>query len=73
MAFSPGNLSVLTYANGFTLWHYKAGDDLYTVLAENYFAPALDILAVGDIVMLSWNAGSTILSVGAGGAVYRLT
>lgn len=25
MAFSVRNLSVLAYANGFTLWHYKAG------------------------------------------------
>jgi hypothetical protein len=27
MAFSLRNLSVLAYANGFTLWHYKAGND----------------------------------------------
>ena len=25
MAFAIRNLSVLAYANGFTLWHYKAG------------------------------------------------
>jgi len=27
MAFAIRNLSVLAYANGFTLWHYKAGKD----------------------------------------------
>ena len=27
MAFTIRNLSVLAYANGFTLWHYKAGSD----------------------------------------------
>ena len=27
MAFAIRNLSVLAYANGFTLWHYKAGND----------------------------------------------
>jgi len=27
MAFAIRNLSVLAYANGFTLWHYKAGRD----------------------------------------------
>ena len=27
MAFAIRNLSVLAYANGFTLWHYKSGKD----------------------------------------------
>ena len=27
MAFAIRNLSVLAYANGFTLWHYKSGSD----------------------------------------------
>ena len=27
MSFTLRNLSVLAYANGFTLWHYKAGND----------------------------------------------
>ena len=35
MAFAIRNLSVLAYANGFTLWHYKSGRDrLDTVVAE---------------------------------------
>ncbi len=27
MAFTIRDLSVLAYANGFTLWHYKTGND----------------------------------------------
>ena len=27
MVFAIRNLSVLAYANGFTLWHYKAGKE----------------------------------------------
>jgi hypothetical protein len=26
MAYDPTNLSALSYANGFTLWHYKTTD-----------------------------------------------
>ena len=39
MAFAIRNLSVLAYANGFTLWHYKAGGDrLSHVEALDFFA-----------------------------------
>ena len=42
MAFAIRNLSVLAYANGFTLWHYKAGKDrLDDVAARNFFAEAV--------------------------------
>jgi hypothetical protein len=32
MAFAIRNLSVLAYANGFTLWHYKSGKKLSSPL-----------------------------------------
>jgi hypothetical protein len=64
MVFAIRNLSVLAYANGFTLWHYKAGKDrLETVTAGNYFADAADMLAVGDLVMISAADGARILCV----------
>ncbi|MBN8902045.1 MAG: hypothetical protein BGO51_10695 [Rhodospirillales bacterium 69-11] len=64
MAFAIRNLSVLAYANGFTLWHYKAGKDrLETVTADDYFCDAADMLAVGDMVMVSAMDGARILSV----------
>lgn len=37
MSFSVSNLSVLAYANGFTLWHYKAGVDCRCDVAERGF------------------------------------
>ncbi|MEJ0047609.1 MAG: hypothetical protein WDN04_16885 [Rhodospirillales bacterium] len=38
MAFAIRNLSVLAYANGFTLWHYKAGtDDQRSIGSPGYF------------------------------------
>ena len=48
MAFAIRNLSVLAYANGFTLWHYKAGGDpLEHVVTRDFFADAADMLAEG--------------------------
>jgi ketopantoate hydroxymethyltransferase len=55
---------VLAYANGFTLWHYKAGKDrLDVVSAADYFADGADMLAVGDMVMTTAADGARILCV----------
>lgn len=54
MAFTIRDLSVLAYANGFTLWHYKAGNDsLADVACDDYFADASDMMAVGDMLLIS--------------------
>ena len=37
MAFQNKNLSVIAYANGFTLWHYAANETLATITASGYF------------------------------------
>jgi hypothetical protein len=63
MAFAIRNLSVLAYANGFTLWHYKAGKDrLDDVTARDFFAEASGDLVVGDLVMVSAADGARILA-----------
>lgn len=48
MAYQARNLSVLAYANGFTLWTYDAQGD--AVLNDNYFNGAFDLLREGDVV-----------------------
>jgi hypothetical protein len=64
MAFAIRNLSVLAYANGFTLWHYKAGADLLdTVGTDDFFADAADMLTGGDMVMVSAADGARVLAV----------
>jgi hypothetical protein len=64
MAFVLRNLSVLAYANGFTLWHYRASEDAPAMLdAPGYFDEAGDLLAAGDIVMVSSEQGARIASV----------
>ncbi len=68
MSFTLRNLSVLAYANGFTLWHYKAGNDnLAEASNPGYFADAADLMAEGDMVMLSAAEGGRITSVAGQG------
>lgn len=57
MAFVIRNLSVLAYAQGFTLWHYKAAAPLGGLAAPGYFDEAADMLAPGDMMLLSGREG----------------
>jgi hypothetical protein len=68
MAFAVRDLSVLAYANGFTLWHYKAGDDaLASVGTSGFFDTAADILASGDMMMVSAADGARLLAMARDG------
>jgi hypothetical protein len=54
MDFVIRNLSVLAYAQGFTLWHYRAGAaQLDRVAEKGFFDDAADMFAAGDMVMVS--------------------
>jgi hypothetical protein len=64
MAFAIRNLSVLAYANGFTLWHYRGGTErLADIRTDTFFGDAADMLASGDILMVSAAEGAQILCV----------
>ena len=64
MAFSLRDLSVLAYANGFTLWHYRGrGDTIDEVQRPGYLEPARDMLASGDMVMVSATDGARVLCI----------
>ena len=65
MAFSPCNLSVLAYANGFTLWHYSAGAESSAVTGDGFLDAARDLVSAGDIVMVSGEGGGSIIFVSA--------
>jgi len=49
MSVKLSDLSVLAYANNFTLWHYKTADD--DVTGSNYFDNASDMMNVGDMII----------------------
>lgn len=57
MAFRSRDLSVLAYANGFTLWHYRTGDGLDEVVgsapSRGYFAGADELLRAGDQIIVN--------------------
>jgi hypothetical protein len=64
MTFAIRNLSVLAYAQGFTLWHYKgAGASLAHIAGQGFFTPAADMLAAGDMMLVSAPEGGRVLFV----------
>ena len=75
MAYDPHNLSALTYANGFTLWHYKTPDTAATVDTSGYFNDASGMLRVGDFIFANASitdtaqSGVFIVNSNAGGVV----
>ncbi len=55
MPYAARDLSVLAYANGFTLWHYRSREPLETLLSPDYFAPGWEMFRSGDFLLV--NAG----------------
>ncbi len=51
--FDPQNLSVLAYANNFTLWRYTTKAKIVT--DENYFHKGVDMLRVGDLMIINYD------------------
>lgn len=59
MAYHPHNLSVLAYANGFTLWHYTTVDPASEADTSGYFNGASDMLRVGDMILANLDTDGT--------------
>jgi len=54
MPFRIRDLSVLAYANGFTLWQYQGHTDTLTAIsAAGYFNAAADMLNPGDLILVA--------------------
>jgi len=58
MSCRLNNLSVLAYANGFTLWHYTTADSPAALTAAGYFDPAQDMLRQGDMILAHVNTAA---------------
>lgn len=56
MAYITNNLSVLAYANNFTLWHYRTEDKDISV--PGYFNNASPMLRANDLIIANTNIGS---------------
>lgn len=57
MTFASSSLSVLAYANNFTLWHYTTADTAVT--GTGYFNGAGDMLRVNDLIIANIDTGDT--------------
>lgn len=59
MAFTASNLSVLAYANNFTLWHYTTTEAAATIEGAGYFNNAVDMLRKGDLMIINIDTDGT--------------
>jgi len=58
------NLGVMCYIQGFTQYHYKAGDMILSrVLDPGFFNEALHMCFIGDMIVVSGSAGGMSLFV----------
>jgi hypothetical protein len=51
MTFDVSNLSALSYANGFTQWHYRTTDKMHQVQGVGYFDNASMICRNDQIIV----------------------
>ncbi len=57
MAFASKDLSVLAYANNFTLWHYTTFDA--SVVSGGYFNSAASMVRVNDLIIVNLDTDGT--------------
>ena len=57
MAYASSDLSVLAYANNFTLWHYTTVDA--SVTTAGYLDNAVDMLRVNDLIIANVDTDGT--------------
>ena len=75
MSYDPKNLSILAYANAFTLWHYTTTDPAATVDTAGYFNGAADMIRLGDMILANTDTDGTpssglfLCNANAGGVV----
>ena len=63
MAFQNKNLSVIAYANGFTLWHYSASETMSTITANGYFNCVKTLMNIGDIIIINASDSTAIKKI----------
>lgn len=73
MAFQNKNLSVIAYANGFTLWHYAENVALATITASGYFDSVKSLMNNGDIVIINASDKTSIKSITVSSGVITTT
>jgi len=57
MSLQLADLSVLAYANNFTLWHYKTEDS--SIASSDYFNNASDMMNENDMIVANIDTDGT--------------
>ena len=73
MAVKEIDMSVIAFANGFTLWHYKTPDAFEEVLEPGYFKPLAKVISAGDIIIVTTKDGSNIRQFAVNNKTLTLT
>lgn len=55
MSYKNSNMSVVAYANGFTLWHYTTQDPMEKIEDLYYFVEINNLIRTGDVVYILTN------------------
>jgi hypothetical protein len=63
MAFQNKNLSVIAYANGFTMWHYVGSEALATISASGFFDSVSSLMNAGDIIIVNGNDTTSLRKI----------
>lgn len=64
MAFQNKNLSVIAYANGFTLWHYASTTEtIATISATGYFNDVRTLMNIGDVIIINASDNTSIKKI----------
>lgn len=63
MAFKNKNLSVIAYANGFTLWHYAENTTIATITASGYFDNVKSLVNTGDVIIINGSNDTVIYKI----------
>ncbi len=66
MAFQNKNLSVIAYANGFTLWHYAASETMTAITTSGYFNAVKTLMNTGDMVLINASDKTSIKKIAVG-------
>ncbi len=56
------DISVIAYANGFTMWHYTTPDTPEEVDSSGYFNEAAHMLRVGDLIVANVDTDGTLMT-----------
>lgn len=60
MKFANSNMTVLSYANGYTFWHYVSEYDIEKLENnDKFFAPISTLMKKGDVIYITAGDGLT--------------